>query len=403
MKFSNSIFLSSTLAILTGFPIESNAFAFQPLNSIAQPTKSPFLQASKLHFYDNHFKSPSSSSTIRTKLYTTQDDQDDQDNEIERLKAMAAQLRSEAAKLEVEKAESLAKAAEKAFQSFDTNNDGQISLSELKAGLEKAFKVELSDKRVEELMQAFDISGDGALQLDEFVTESVFRSKLEALVREEKEVAAEKETEAKLAAEAQALAEARLNFLNEKPPTTSDKLVSIIPYLFPLMDGLQYGRFIFTQEQSNPFVIALAVLYALYRSIPFSGFAAFLALNFLSNNPKLNRLVRFNMQQAIFVDIALFFPGLLSGLYGLILKGIGVETAPGFTEIFSDAIFATLLLSLAYCTASSLFGVEPDKLPLISESVTKRMPTIDMFDEEGRFVPREFRDEEEENKDDKKN
>jgi len=35
----------------------------------------------------------------------------------------------------------LAKAAEKAFQSFDTNNDGQISLSELKAGLEKAFKV----------------------------------------------------------------------------------------------------------------------------------------------------------------------------------------------------------------------------------------------------------------------
>jgi len=101
MKFSNIIFLSSTLAILTGFPIESNAFAFQPLNSIAQPTKSPFLQASKLHFYDNHFKSPSSSSTIRTKLYTTQDDQDDQDNEIERLKAMAAQLRSEAAKLEV--------------------------------------------------------------------------------------------------------------------------------------------------------------------------------------------------------------------------------------------------------------------------------------------------------------
>ena len=264
--------------------------------------------------------------------------------------------------------------------------------------------MELSQARAEQLMEAFDASGDGALQLEEFVTESQFRNKLEALVREEKELAKQAEKEAQMAAEAQALAEARLEFLNEKPPTNSDKVISILPYLFPLMDGLQYGRFLFAGEnESNPLVIFAAVLFALYRSIPFSGFVAFFVLNFLANNPRLNRLVRFNMQQAIFLDIALFFPGLVSGVFSLIMKGIGAQQAPGFTELFSDAIFATLLLSLAYCSISSLLGVAPDKLPLISQAVTDRMPTIDMFDEQGRFVPREFRDaEEEDNKDDKK-
>lgn len=372
----------------------NTAFAFQPHSSFEMPTKSVFLQRSHIS------KSPilPQRPTFMTKLYEKQEDQDD---EIERLKSMAAQLRAEVSKLEAEKAESMAQAALKAFQSFDTNNDGEISRSELKAGLEKSFKMELSETRVEQLMKAFDASGDGALQLDEFVSETTFRNKLEALVREEKELAAEAEKEAKLAAEAKALAEARLEFLNEKPPTTSDKFYSILPYLFPLMDGLQYGRFLFANDESNPFVIALVLLYALYRKIPFSGFVAFFTLNFLSNNPRLNRLVRFNMQQAIFLDIALFFPGLLSGVYTLVLKQIGVDTGPGFAEIFSDVIFGTLLVSLAYCIGSSLFGVAPDKLPGISEAVTKRMPTIDMFDDQGRFVPREFRDEEKDDKEKK--
>ena len=71
-------------------------------------------------------------------------DDDAQDNEIERLKQMAAKLRSEAASLEAEKAQQLADAAEKAFQKFDINSDGEVSLSELKTGLEKELKVCIS-------------------------------------------------------------------------------------------------------------------------------------------------------------------------------------------------------------------------------------------------------------------
>lgn len=340
--------------------------------------------------------------TIR--LYNTEAD-DAQDNEIERLKKMAAKLRAEAASLEADKAKQLAEAAQKAFNKFDVNSDGEVSLAELKIGLEKELKTEISEKRVKELMDVFDSSGDGALQLDEFVTVDKFRNQLESLAREEKRLAVEAEQESKRQEQEALLAEAKLEFLNDKEPTTSDKLVSVLPYLFPLMDGLQYGRFLLASDDAgaNPLVVIVALLYSLYRSIPFSGFAAFFALNFLSGNPSLNRLVRFNMQQAIFLDIALFFPSLLIGLGGLILgnvPGLNLPAAGG--ELFSDVIFGTLLLTLTYCVGSSLLGKEPSSIPIVSQSVKDRMPTIDMFDDNGQFVPSESRGEKDDDKSDNK-
>ena len=144
-------------------------------------------------------------------------------------------------------------------------------------------KTELSDKRVEQLMKEFDDSGDGSLQLEEFVGVDKFRNKLELLSQEEKRLAAEAKRQAQVEEELSKLAQARLEILNYKDPTNTDKLISILPYLFPLMDGLQYGRFLLGADgaESNPLVILLAVIYGLYRSIPFSGFIAFFVLNFL--------------------------------------------------------------------------------------------------------------------------
>ena len=111
------------------------------------------------------------------------------------------------------------------------------------------------------------------------------------------------------------------------------------------------------------------------------------------------------MQQAIFLDIALFFPGLLAGLLGLILGGANIELPAIVTQISTDAIFVTLLAALGYSAASSLFGIEPNKLPFISNAVNDRMPSVDMFDidSEGNIFakPRE-REEKDEKDDDKK-
>lgn len=313
---------------------------------------------------------------------------------------MAAKLRAEAAVLEAEKAQDLALAAEKAFLKFDTDRDGEVTTADLKIGLEKALKTDLSESRVKALMKEFDASGDGVLQLDEFVGVDRFRNRLEALAREEKRLAQEAVKQAKVEQEEAATLEMRLGLLNDRPPTTTDKLVSLLPYLFPLLDGLMFGRFLL-QGESNPVINAIAALFLLYRSVPFSGFIVFFALSFLSNNPSLNRLVRFNMQQAIFLDIALFFPGLIAAIFTLFLSG--VEIPPGITEIGSDALFVTLLAAIGYSMVSSALGITPDKIPIISQAALDRMPTLDWFDDQGRFISREDREQkkEDEKKDQK--
>lgn len=338
-----------------------------------------------------------------SRLNLTPDEANYEDNEIDKLLSMAAKLRSDAAALEAEKAEQMAAVAEKAFRQFDTNQDGEISVAELKQGLEKILKTELNEKRVQELMKEFDASGDGALQLGEFVGVDLFRNKLELLAQEEKRLALEAKEKAKKEEVEAAMALAKVEILNEKEPTNSDKVLSVLPYLLPLMDGLQWGRFLLTSEgaESNPLVVGLALLYGLYRAIPFSGFIAFSVLYFLVGNPSLNRLVRYNMQQAIFVDVALFFPGLIGAVVGL----TGLQLPEIASQLGNDAIFVTLLATIGYCTVSSLLGVTPNKIPIISPAVEDRMPNIDSFDidTEGNIVfkPREEEEGKEDQKDDK--
>ena len=238
--------------------------------------------------------------------------------------------------------------------------------------------MQLSNERVQALMANFDTSGDGVLRIDEFKSINKFRSKLDFLAIEEQATTKVKvERKKKLMVE-EAMMEAAVALVNERKPTTSDKILSVLPYLFPLMDGLQYGRFLL-EGQSNPLLAPVGLLYSLYQIIPFSGFILFFALSSLSNNTKINRLVRFNMQQAIFVDIALFFPGILFGLSSAVFPASGNNIPANILELPSNVVFGVLLATLAYCTVSSLGGKEPNKLPILSKAVLQRVPTLDMM------------------------
>ena len=75
-----------------------------------------------------------------------------------------------------------------AFEKFDTNVDGKLSVEELKSGLEKTLKIELSKDRVQKLVDELDVNKDGYLQLEEMLSIDKFRRKLENFSREEKEL-----------------------------------------------------------------------------------------------------------------------------------------------------------------------------------------------------------------------
>ena len=326
------------------------------------------------------------------------------DYDIQRLKSMAAKLRAEAAELEARQAQERAELMEQAFSKLDRNNDGEIDVDELRAALEKTFKIDVSEEQAGKLMDSFDVSGDGKLQKDEFKGLEQMRNKLDAMVREEKEKARLAGKTAQEEAEFAKSMEAQLELINDKPPSTTDKIVSILPYLFPLMDGVVFGRFLL-EGSDNPLVSALAVAYTIYRSIPLSGFLAFFGLNVLSGNLSINRLVRFNMQQAIFLDIALFIPGLITALTAAAASGLDLQIPAGLGEFSSDAVFFALLATIGYSTVSSVLGETPDKVPFISNAVNNRLPSVDdLLDSDGKFDVKKLKEKQDEmnKKDDRK-
>jgi len=73
------------------------------------------------------------------------------------------------------------------FAKFDTNGDGQVSLGELKIGLEKELPPttntrddgSISIKTVQQLVYDYDESGDGTLQQNEFVSVYTFSDRLD--------------------------------------------------------------------------------------------------------------------------------------------------------------------------------------------------------------------------------
>eukprot|EP00591_Stephanopyxis_turris_P001886 CAMPEP_0195522616 /NCGR_PEP_ID=MMETSP0794_2-20130614/20954_1 /TAXON_ID=515487 /ORGANISM="Stephanopyxis turris, Strain CCMP 815" /LENGTH=223 /DNA_ID=CAMNT_0040652413 /DNA_START=163 /DNA_END=834 /DNA_ORIENTATION=- len=147
--------------------------------------------------------------------------------------------------------------------------------------------------------------------------------------------------------------------------TGRDRIASCIPYALPLLDGDQFGRFIY---QRIPILgmldsIFIAPLASLYHSIPFLGLGLFVLLSFGSRNPNLSRGVRYNMQQAILIDIALIFPELFGSLGG------SAASMPRFVvEPATNFIYYCLVAAVLYSVVSNLSGKKPNQIPIISEA-----------------------------------
>jgi len=144
----------------------------------------------------------------------------------------------------------------------------------------------------------------------------------------------------------------------------TDRILSCLPYLLPLMDGDRYGRLIFQVVPILGLVdsVILGPFKLLYTAIPFGQLIAFFGLSFLSRNTELPRSVRFNIQQALIIDILLIFPSLFGQLNNIVaLPRVLLDSGTNF-------IFYILVASVGYSLFCNLTGKVPNQIPIVSEA-----------------------------------
>ena len=132
-------------------------------------------------------------------------------------------------------------------------------------------------------------------------------------------------------------------------------------YLLPCVDGFPYGSYIYANV---PPVGALAYnvlpFVNAFQNLPFVGLVLFIGLSAFSRNAGLSRFVRFNIQQALLLDIALLIPsffGSIGKIFPYELQAIG-----------SNTVFYFMAGVVAYSWFSVAQGKVPNQVPVLSDA-----------------------------------
>jgi hypothetical protein len=151
-------------------------------------------------------------------------------------------------------------------------------------------------------------------------------------------------------------------------PPIWQRLLAALAYLLPWSDALPFGQSLFglfpvLQWLSLP---AFPVL-LLQQAVPFGGFVLFLVL-FLAvvRNTKVPYLIRFNVLQAILVDILLI---LMSLAFSVLLAPLGLGFA---LRTLSNTVFLGALLLVGFGVVQSLRGQEAE-VPSLSQAVRMQL------------------------------
>lgn len=145
--------------------------------------------------------------------------------------------------------------------------------------------------------------------------------------------------------------------------TVKDRIFACLPYLLPLVEGLAFGKFLFSQFPAlQVLFVPLAPVLLLY-SIPFAGVIIFFALFLLVvRNESINHFIRFNTMQAILIDIVLI-------LCSLILPILSPIPGAGFAlQTLNNTIFLGVAIAVVYTVVQSLRGRYAE-IPAISDAV----------------------------------
>jgi hypothetical protein len=153
----------------------------------------------------------------------------------------------------------------------------------------------------------------------------------------------------------------------------SDKVLSSVVYLLPLLDGLRYSKFLLAQYPQFALLLApLQPLIQFYYGLGFLNIGFFFAIYLgVSRNQSLSRYIRFNASQAVVLDILLILPDVVNAMF----TGInGPPTGGPMLELkilFNNTAFFFVYFSACYGALACLAGKEP-RLPLVSEAADRQ-------------------------------
>ncbi|WP_216919578.1 Tic20 family protein [Synechococcus sp. CCAP 1479/9] len=153
----------------------------------------------------------------------------------------------------------------------------------------------------------------------------------------------------------------------EGPPIWQ-RLLGALAYLLPLSDALRFGQSLFDMFPLLGWLALPALpLVVLEQAIPFGGLVLFLLLFLLVvRNPRVPYPIRFNVLQAILIDIVLV---LLSLAFDTVLAPLGAGFA---IRTLSNTIFLGTVLLVLFSVIQSLRGKEAD-IPTVSEAVRMQL------------------------------
>jgi uncharacterized membrane protein len=151
-------------------------------------------------------------------------------------------------------------------------------------------------------------------------------------------------------------------------PPIWQRLLAALAYLLPWADAIGFGNGVLSLAQPLQLLALPALpLLALEQAVPFGGLVLFLALFLLVvRNQEVPYLIRFNVLQAILIDIVLV---LLSLAFQVLLSPLGGGFA---VRTLESTVFLATLLLVVFSMVQSLRGIEAD-IPTVSEAVRMQL------------------------------
>ena len=146
------------------------------------------------------------------------------------------------------------------------------------------------------------------------------------------------------------------------------RLLGLLAYLLPWSDALSFGRELYNLF---PWISYLALpatpVLLLERSIPFGGFLLFLVLFLVVvRNPNVPYYLRFNVLQAILLDILLV---VLALAFNVLLSPLGNSL---MIRTLNNTVFIGALVLVLYASIQCVRGKEAD-LPTLSDAVRMQL------------------------------